>query len=59
MKTRKIRWAPHVACTGEMRNAYEMLVRKPEDSEDLGIDKKIPSEWILRKLGRKVCTGCI
>jgi hypothetical protein len=39
-----MRWAGHVACMGEIRNAYNILVGKPEGtdhSEDLGIDGKI------------------
>jgi hypothetical protein len=29
IKARKMRWAGHVACMGEMRNAYNILVGKP------------------------------
>jgi hypothetical protein len=41
IKLRKIRGAGHVACMGEMRNAYKILVGELErknHSEDLGID---------------------
>jgi hypothetical protein len=37
---------------GEMRNAYEILVGKPEGknhSEDLGVDGKIILDWIFWK----------
>jgi hypothetical protein len=37
---------------GEMRNAYKILVRKLKGRdhwEDLGVDGKIISEWILGK----------
>jgi hypothetical protein len=37
-------WAGHVALMGEMRNAYKMLVGKPEridHSEDLSVDGRI------------------
>jgi hypothetical protein len=47
---------------GEMRGAYSILVGKPEgrdQSEDLGVDGKIILEWILRKRGGKVWTGCL
>jgi hypothetical protein len=40
----------------EMRNAYNILVGKPED---LGVDGKIISEWILGKWDRRVWTGFI
>jgi hypothetical protein len=30
IKSRSMRWAGHVARMGEMRNAYNILVRKPE-----------------------------
>jgi len=30
MKSRKMRWVQHVAHMEEMRNAYKILVRKPE-----------------------------
>jgi len=30
MKSRRMRWAGHVARMGEMRNAYSILVGKPE-----------------------------
>jgi hypothetical protein len=31
-----MRWVGHVALMGEMRNAYNILVRKPEGKEPLG-----------------------
>jgi hypothetical protein len=38
---------------GEMRNAYNILVGKPEKgrdhAEDLGVNEKIILEWILGK----------
>jgi hypothetical protein len=30
VKSRRIRWAGHVACMGDMRNVYIILVGKPE-----------------------------
>jgi hypothetical protein len=29
-KSRKMRWTGHVACMGESRNAFRILVGKPE-----------------------------
>jgi hypothetical protein len=43
--SRRMKWAGHVAHMGKMRNAYKILVGKPEDkkdhSEDLDVDVKI------------------
>jgi hypothetical protein len=30
IKYRRMRWYGHVACMGEMRNAYKIMVEKPE-----------------------------
>ena len=30
IKSRRMRWAGHVACMGEVRGAYRVLVGKPE-----------------------------
>jgi hypothetical protein len=30
MRAREVRWERHVARMGEIRNAYEIFVRKPE-----------------------------
>jgi hypothetical protein len=52
MKSRGMRWERHVARLGEMRNAYKILIGKPEekaDSKDLGVEGRIILEWILRK----------
>jgi hypothetical protein len=36
IKSRKMRWAGHVARMGEKRNAYRILVGKPEGKRLLG-----------------------
>jgi hypothetical protein len=36
IKSRRMRWAGHVACVGEVRNAYSILVGKPEGRRPLG-----------------------
>jgi hypothetical protein len=36
IKSRRMRWAGHMACVGEMRNAYKILVRKPEGKRPHG-----------------------
>ena len=35
-KSRRMRWAGHVACVGERRDAYRVLVRKSEGKRSLG-----------------------
>jgi hypothetical protein len=49
MKSRRMRWAGHVTCMGEMRNKY-ILVRKPEGRDHLchaGINGMIILKWFL------------
>jgi hypothetical protein len=36
MKSRRMRWERHVARMGEKRNAYRILVGKPEGKRSLG-----------------------
>jgi hypothetical protein len=36
MKSRRMRWAGHVARMGEKRNAYRLLVGNPEGKRPLG-----------------------
>jgi hypothetical protein len=36
IKSRRMRWAGHVERMGEMRNAYRILVGKPEGKKPLG-----------------------
>jgi len=36
IKSRRMRWADHVACTGERRSVYRGLVQKPEGKSPLG-----------------------
>jgi hypothetical protein len=35
IKSRRMKWAGHVARMGEMRSAYNILVRKPERKTSL------------------------
>jgi hypothetical protein len=54
IKSRRIRWAGHVAQTGEKRNVYRILVGKPERKRPLGRPR---SRWVdsikmdLREIG--------
>jgi hypothetical protein len=36
MKSRRMRWTGHVARLGEKRNAYRILMGKPEGNRPLG-----------------------
>jgi hypothetical protein len=36
IRSRRIRWAGHVACVGEERNVYKVLMTKPEGKRPLG-----------------------
>jgi hypothetical protein len=53
IKSRKMKWAGHVACMGEERNVYKVLMGKPEgknNNKDQGVDGTMGSEWILGRL---------
>jgi hypothetical protein len=43
IKSRRMRWAGHVARMGEKRNAYRILVRKPEGKRTLGRPRR---RWV-------------
>jgi hypothetical protein len=36
IKSKRLRWAGHVACTGEERGVYRVLVWRPEGKRPLG-----------------------
>jgi hypothetical protein len=53
MKSKRMRWAGHVACTGDDRNLYRVLVGKPEGKDHLenqGVDGRMGSKWTLGRL---------
>jgi hypothetical protein len=43
MKSRRMRWAGHVSRMGELRNAYRILVGKPEGKRPLGRPRR---KWV-------------
>jgi hypothetical protein len=43
IKSRRMRWAGHLARMGEKRNAYRLLVGKPEEKRPLGIPRR---RWV-------------
>ena len=53
IKSRRIRWAGHVARMGEKRGVHSVLVGKPEGKEtpsgDPGLDGRIILRWIFRE----------
>jgi len=59
-KSRRIRWAGHVARMGEEREVYRVLVAKPEEEDhwrDLGVDGWIILGWISRRWDVGIWTG--
>jgi hypothetical protein len=49
IKLRRVRWEEHVACVGETKHAYAILVGKPERKRPLGskgVYGKSILEWI-------------
>jgi hypothetical protein len=51
MKSRRMRWAGHVARMREKRNAYRLLVRKPEGKRTLGRPRRRRVDNIRVDLG--------
>ena len=52
IKSRRMRWAGHVACMGEERGVYRVLVGKPGGRDrwgELGVDGWIILGWICRR----------
>jgi hypothetical protein len=62
IKSGKMRWAGHVACMGESRGAYRVLVGKPEGKRQLGRPRHRWDDYIkmdLLKVGWGTWTGLI
>jgi hypothetical protein len=60
VRSRRMRWAGHVARMGEDKKVYKVLVGKPEGRdhlEDQGVGGKMGSEWILGRLAWGVWIG--
>jgi transcription termination factor 2 len=51
IKSRRMRWAGHVARMGETRNAYRILVGKPEGRRPLGRPRRMWVDNIKMNLG--------
>ena len=56
IKSRRMRWAGHVARMGEERGAYSFLVGKPEGKRPLGRPRR---RWVdnIRMDLQEVCVG--
>jgi hypothetical protein len=62
MKARRMRWAGHVASMGEVIDAYNILVGKPEGRRPLGRSRRRWEDNIkmdLREIGFGVWIGLI
>jgi hypothetical protein len=57
IKSRIMRWAGHVARMGETRNAYRILVGKPEGKRPLGRPRRRWLDNIKMDLGEIGCDG--
>ena len=60
IKSRRMRWAGHVARMGEERVVYRVLVGKPGERdhwEDIGVDGWIILGWISRRWDVGMWTG--
>ena len=60
IKSRRVRWAGHVARMGERRGVCRVLVGKPEGGRPFGgpsIDRRIILRWMFKKWDVAVWTG--
>jgi hypothetical protein len=62
IKSRRAKWAGHLACIEEMTNKYKIVVGNTNErshSVNLGVNGKLISVRILGKQGGKLWTGFI
>jgi len=57
VKSRRMRWAGHVACMGERRGVYRVMVGKPEGKRPLGRPRRRWEDNIKMDL-KEVGEGC-
>jgi hypothetical protein len=57
IKLRRVRWAGHVACMGESRGVYTVLVGKPKGKRPLGRPRHRREANIKRDLQEVGCGG--
>jgi hypothetical protein len=60
VKSRRMRWAGHVARVGEDRGVHRVLMEKPEEKRSLGRPRRRWEDNIKMRVWGKieVCTGC-
>jgi hypothetical protein len=49
IKSRRMRWAGHVALMWDRRGAYRVLVGKPKGTNPPDMDGRIKLRWVFRK----------
>jgi hypothetical protein len=60
IKSKRMRWAGHVALMGEERNVYNVLEEKPEGKRPLGRPRRRWENGIrmdVREIGWRTCGG--
>jgi hypothetical protein len=57
IKSRRMGWAGHVACMGDMRNIYNILAGKTEGRKPLGRPRRRREDNIRRDLVEISCEG--
>ena len=55
LKSRRMRWAGHVACMEKFRNAYRVLVGEPEGKRPLGRPRRRLEDNIIKDLWEVGC----
>jgi hypothetical protein len=62
IKSRRVRWTEHVACREDRRDAYRILVGRPDGKdhlEDTDTDRSIILKCIFKKWNGEAWTGLI
>jgi hypothetical protein len=57
IKSKRMRWAGHLARMGEKGNAFRILVGKPEGKRPLGRQRRWWADIIKMDLGELECDG--